>query len=243
MVSSAPSYRSPSKDVAYPADLWPFAFKGAIFDFDGTVADSLDVWEKVDAIFFGRRGLTYKPDYAETLSTLGFEDGARFTIETYGLSDTPEAICDEWNDLGRELYRTDVTLRPGAARYIEALQEAGIPVALATTNHPAVINAMEERVPLEGLFPIRVHGCEVEHHTKEHPDIYLEAARRMGVAPMDCVVFEDLPAGIRCAHGIGMKTVAVFTNDSRQNKDSLVEVADYVLANWDGLAKAVESHA
>lgn len=240
MLPFLPIHSDSPKEKPYPPDLWPFAFKGAIFDFDGTVANSLDVWEKVDSIFFARRGLTYRPDYAEKLSTLGFEDGARFTIEAYGLSDTPEALCDEWNDLGQKLYRTDVNLRPGAACYIEALHDAGIPVALATTNHPWVINAMEERVPLEHLFPIRVHGCDVEHHTKDHPDIYLEAARRIGVSPKDCVVFEDLPAGIQCACTIGMKTVAVLTNDSRQNRHKLIEMADYVLPNWDGLAEAVK---
>ena len=225
----------------YPGDLWPFAFKGAIFDFDGTVADSLGVWKRVDDIFFARRGLTYSPDYAEQLSMLGFEDGARFTIEAYGLHDTPQQICDEWNALGCELYRTNVQLRPGAATYIEALHRRGIPVALATTNAPTVISAMEERVPLQKLFPIRVHGCEVEHRTKDHPDIYIEAARRIGVAPANCVVFEDLAAGLICARAIGMKTVAVYTETGRQNREELTELADYVLPGWEALAQAVTS--
>ena len=234
-----PHSTASTANAPHPADLWPFAFKGAIFDFDGTVADSLGVWKRVDDIFFARRGLTYSPDYAEKLSMLGFEDGARFTIDTYGLSDTPQAICDEWNELGRELYRTDVNLRPGAAAYIQALHEAGVPVALATTNAPAVIDAMETRVCLRELFPVRVHGCEVAHHSKEFPDIYLEAARRIGVAPCDCVVFEDLTAGIICALSIGMKTVAVLTGSEHQDIARLTKLADYVIPNWDGLRAAV----
>lgn len=224
----------------YPTDLWPFRFKGAIFDFDGTVADSLGVWKRVDDIFFARRGLTYSPDYAEKLSALGFEDGARFTIETYGLLDTPQEICDEWNALGCELYRTDVQLRPGAATYIRALHRIGVPIALATTNAPAVIEAMGARVGLRELFPIRVHGCEVEHHTKEHPDIYIEAARRIGVQPNECVVFEDLAAGLACARDIGMKTVAVLTRSNCQDRERLAKLADYVLPGWDNLEKAIE---
>ena len=58
-----------------------FAFRAAIFDFDGTLADSCDVWAQVDRDFFAARGLAYSPEYAETLALLGFEEGARYTVE------------------------------------------------------------------------------------------------------------------------------------------------------------------
>ncbi len=220
--------------------LWPFSYKAAIFDFDGTIADSLHVWRKVDDIFFGRRGLTYGPDYAEKLSTLGFEDGARYTVETYGLPDTPQDVCREWNELGRELYLTDVTLYPGAIDYIRALHSQGIPVALATTNDPNVINVLKERIDLDKLFPIRVHGRDVDNHTKDHPDIYLEASRRMEVDPTGCVVFEDLPAGLKTAASIGMRTVAV-ANDPVLQDSRLLSAAELVLHGWSALAEAVNS--
>lgn len=210
-----------------------FVFKAAIFDFDGTVADSLDVWKRVDELFFAKRGLTYAADYAEKLSILGFEDGARYTIDAYGLSETVEQVCDEWNELGRELYRTEVELRSGSRAYIEALRDSGVLVALATTNAPQVINALKGRYDIDELFPVRVHGCEVEHHTKDHPDIYLEAARRLGVAPEDCVVFEDVPAAILCAKRIGMTTVGVMTSARHQNQRLVRQAADYVIDGWE----------
>ncbi len=222
-------------------ELQPFAYKAAIFDFDGTVADSLGVWKKVDDIFFARRGLTYNPDYAEKLSTLGFEEGARYTIEAYGLSDTPEDVCNEWNELGRELYLSDVDLFPDAVAYINALHRQGVPVALATTNAPSVIEVLEARLDLDELFPIRVHGCEVEHHTKDYPDIYLEAARRLGINPISCVVFEDLPVGLKTAHDAGMKTVAVFNGSNWQERGAMERTADFVLRDWALLAAATES--
>ena len=155
--------------------------EAVILDFDGTLAESSGIWKEVDRIFFERRGLEFGPEYAERLSVLGFEDGARYTIEEYGLTDTVEQICDEWNELGRELYRGRVELRPGVATYLRGLRAAGIPYALATTNAPEVVLALEPRLPIRELFPVRVHGCEVERHTKEDPDIYLEAARRLGM--------------------------------------------------------------
>ncbi len=220
-------------------DLWPLRCTAAIFDFDGTVADSLGVWRRVDDLFFERRGLTYAPDYAERLSMLGFEEGARYTIDAYDLDCSVQEVCDEWNALGRELYRTSVNLRPGAAAYIKALHAAGVPVGLATTNAPAVIDAMETRVPLHELFPVRVHGCEVPHPTKDHPDIYLECARRLGVEPAGCVVFEDLLAGVLTAKRAGMAAVGVLTGAPSQNVGLLRKAADVTIADWSQLAAAV----
>lgn len=222
----------PSWPPQCPADLATLPFKAAIFDFDGTVADSLGVWRRVDEIFFAKRGLTYASDYAEKLSILGFEDGARYTIDTYGLTDTVQQICDEWNSLGRELYRTDVVLRPGAENYIRLLLRAGVRIGLATTNAPEVLEAMEHRVPLGDLFETRVHGCDVPHHSKDHPDLFLTCARKLGVEPEDCVVFEDLLTAIETAKGVGMATVAVLTGAPTQNEDSMRAAADFTLSDW-----------
>lgn len=214
---------------------WPFDRRAAIFDFDGTVADSLDVWRRVDDLFFEKRGLAYGPDYAEKLSVLGFEEGARYTIEAYGLNDTVQGICDEWNAMGRELYRTEVELRPGAEEYVRMLHEQGIAVGLATTNAPEVLAAMEGRVPLDELFPVQVYGCEVERGTKDHPDIFLECCRKLAVSPQDCVLFEDLPAAILTGKKLGMKTVGVLTNKPMQNVKLLTKAADYLITDWTGI--------
>ena len=209
-----------------------FGFDAAIFDFDGTVADSLGVWRRVDRLFLEERGLPYTPEYAEMLSRLGFEAGAQFIKDTYGLADTIEDICGEWNRLGRELYRTDVKLYDGAVAYIERLHAAGIPVGLATTNAPEVVDVLQTRYPLDQLFPLRVHGCEVAHPTKDYPDIYAECARRLDVLPNRCVLFEDLPAGLVCAKQLGMTCIGVQNKNPQQNLAALQTAADYIVTDW-----------
>ena len=224
-----------------PEDLAPERFatcsaRAAIFDFDGTLAESGGVWRRVDEIFFERRGLAFADDFASKLSVLGFEDGARYAIEAYRLPDTVQEICDEWNRLGSKLYETEVCLRPGAEAYIRALRAAGVPVALATTNDPAVLAAMEPRVPISELLPVRVHGCQVEHHTKNHPDIYLEAARRLGVEPGECLVFEDILPAVLTAKAAGMRVVGVRTGSSRQKWEEIRAAADLTIDSWEALA-------
>ena len=217
-----------------PAGLWPFEARAAIFDFDGTLADTAHIWYEVDHVFLRRRNLEYPQGYGEQLAALGFEKGAQFTIDLFHLDETPQAICDEWNDIGSEMYRHDVTLRPGAERYIRAVRAAGIPCALATTNDVGVLSSMEH-IDVAALFDACVYGAEVGKG-KDEPDIYLEAARRLGVDPRDCVVFEDIAIAVRSARSAGMRVCAVNSSDPTQPIDQLRSSADLWLDDWRDIA-------
>lgn len=219
---------SPSHEA--PRELWPPAFKAAIFDFDGTISNTADLWHEVDLAFLGARGLPYTPDYARKLSVLGFEQGARYTIERYGLKENPKDICDEWNRMGRALYRSRATLRPGAETYLKALRSQGVKLALATTNDPEVVGSMRH-VHVDELFDACVYGKEVAR-TKEHPDIYLEAAKRLQVTPEDCIVFEDIVPGLLSAKRAHMIACGVCSNDPTQRLHEVQEAANIFLWDW-----------
>lgn len=216
------------------ASLWPPSFEAAIFDFDGTIADTASIWHEVDLAFLGARGLPYDEEYPRRLSALGFEGGAAYTVKRYGLKEDPADICAEWNRMGRALYRTRVTLRPGAEHYIRALREAGVRVALATTNDKDVLDSMQH-VDVDSLFDVRVHGREVAR-AKDHPDIYLEAAARLGVSPERCVVFEDIVPGLLSAKRAGMVACGVLSNDPVQQVAEIRRVADLVLEDWQDIS-------
>ena len=213
--------------------LWPPTFDAAIFDFDGTIAETAYLWRMVDEAFLGSRGIELTDDYARTLAALGFERGAIYTIERYGLDERPEDIVEEWTDLSRAFYRTKVTLKPGARHYILSLRQAGIPCALATSNEARLLDTMK-KVSVDSLFDARVYGNEVSA-PKTEPDIYLEAARRLGVAPERCMVFEDLAAGIRAAHRAGFATCGVHSEDPSNRWEEVCAAADVTLMTWEGL--------
>ncbi|MGI6755835.1 MAG: HAD family hydrolase [Atopobiaceae bacterium] len=217
-----------------PDVLWPPRFKAAIFDFDGTIAETAQIWHEVDRTFLGARGIQVTDDYARTLSVLGFEAGARYTIERYGLKEKPEDICAEWNRMGRALYRSRVTLRPGAEKYIRSLRQLNIPCALATTNDPEVLDAMEH-VDVSALFDTRVHSRDVGA-AKDEETIYLEAASRLGVEPCDCMVFEDIVVGLLSAKRAGMMTCGVMSNDPTQQVPEIRSTADFFLKSWEDIA-------
>ena len=210
--------------------LWPLEASGAIFDFDGTLAHTAHIWNEVDKTFLARRGFEVPSDYAQRLSALGFEEGARYTKERFGLKDSEEAIQAEWTELSEELYQREVRLRKGAHAYIEAVKAAGIPVALATTNRREVLSRMEH-IDVLGLFDACVFGTDVSRG-KDFPDIFLEAATRIGCDPASCVVFEDNLSAVRSARSVRMRCVAVRAKDATQRTDELRTHADLWLDDW-----------
>ena len=215
--------------------LWPPSFSAAIFDFDGTLAETWALWRRVDEIFFASRGLPFDEQASTTIATLGFAGGAQWCIGRYGLRDEVADVVDEWNRLGSALYETEVELRDGAERYLRALRGAGVRLALATTNAPEVLRSMRH-VDVDALFDEVVCGCEVARG-KDHPDIYLEAARRLDAAPADCVVFEDILPGVLSARRAGMRAVAVRCGDPRQSPTELQRAADLWINGWETLGR------
>jgi HAD superfamily hydrolase (TIGR01509 family) len=215
------------------AQLLPLNATAAIFDFDGTLADTACIWHEVDHAFLSKRDLPYTPDYPERLAALGFVGGALYTKERFGLSETVEQICAEWTSLSQDMYRKKVVLRSGAERYITRLRQAGIPCALATTNDASVLYHMQ-RIDVRSLFDTCVFGAEVGCG-KDRPDIYEEAARRLNVRTRDCLVFEDIVPAIRSAKLAGARTCAVKANDPSQQWDKATRLADMWIKGWDRL--------
>jgi len=211
--------------------LLPCAYDAVIFDFDGTIASTGNLWEQVDRTFMARRGLQWTPDYATELASRGFNGGAIYTIERYGLDETPEAVCAEWTELSAELYATSVNLRPGVEPYLAALRAAGVPVALATTNKVDVLASLKPRVDVDALFDACVYGDEVARD-KNHPDIYLEVAARLGTDPARMLVLEDIVPALHAARAAGMVACGVRSGESLQDEAAIAAAADFVLHDW-----------
>ena len=222
-----------------PADetaLCPFPYKAAIFDFDGTIADTDDIWNQIDRDFLAARGIEWTPDIGGTLATLGFQAGAEWIIERYGLDETPGEVMHEWNAAAGGAYAHDVVLRPGAAEVLAELRAAGVPLALATSNNHAVLETMAPRLDVYTLFDTVVCTRDVGA-TKRDPEVYYEAARRLGTDPADCLVFEDMLEPLLTAKRAGMAVCGIATDNPAQQVEEMLSEADYFIGGWEGLAE------
>lgn len=206
--------------------------KAAIFDLDGTLLDSMGVWDQVDIDFLGKRGIEVPPDYMIKVSSMQFQQVAEYTIARFGLKDTPEELMQEWDDMVRVAYSTTVEAKPGALDYLRDLKSAGVKMGVATSLPPQLREPALRHVGMLDLFDDIVSVDDANDVGKDQPDVYLLAAERLGVKPVDCTVFEDLLVGIKSAKSVGMKVWAMHDDSSDADWPEICDIADGVLFDF-----------
>lgn len=184
--------------------------KAVIFDFDGTIADSTYVWNKVDRDFFARRGMDVPEDYVDAISTMSFYNGAVYTKNKYNIKESVGDIMEEWNTHALEEYENNVVLKPYVKNYIYKLKQQGVRIGLATASNPEFYLPVLKREGVMNYFDAFADGSDKSVRNKDFPDIYLLCAERLDVSPKECRVYEDVIKGILSARSAGMEVVAVY---------------------------------
>lgn len=200
-------------------------FDGMVFDFDGTLADSMAVWKQVDVEFLAKRSLPIPPGYHRTLSTMNFESCARYVIETFALEETAEDIMDEWNAMALGAYSGLVRFKPDVRKYLEKVRALGVRTSIATTLTGELLQTALDANEAWDLFDA-VASSDDTPLDKHDPTLYLLAASRMDIPPHRCVVYEDIVPGVLSARSAGMATVGVRDDSGHQEREKLREAAD-----------------
>lgn len=206
--------------------------KGIILDLDGTILDSSWVWDKVDIKFLGDRGFDVPADYVESISPMGAQKAAIYTIERFGLhNEKPKDLVREWFAMAKKEYRDKVVCKPYAKSFIKKMHEKGLKLAVATSSDRELFMPTLERENILQYFHSIVTVDEVERG-KGFPDIYVEAARRITVPAKQCVVFEDIITAIKGAKSGGFKVVAVEDEKSLCNAEKIKEISDLYISSY-----------
>lgn len=206
-------------------------YDAAIFDLDGTLIDSMDVWDRVDEAFLGRRGIPVTEDYTAAVSAMCFSEAAEYTINRYGFPDTPEKLIAEWNGMVLREYADNIPLKPHAREFLDRLRGQGVRLGVATALPEDLYGPVLRRNEVFDRFSAFASVCEAARG-KGFPDVYLLAAERLGVKPERCVVFEDVLPGIRGAKAAGMAAYGVFDPRSAVDEPAMRELADGYLRDF-----------
>ena len=213
-------------------------FKGAIFDMDGTLVDSMGAWHEADLAFLSKRGLPIEQDYLESIKAMHFRLAAEYTIERYGLHDEdPDDIIDEWRGYVRHLYDEAIPAKAGALEYLHKLKSEGTRLAIATSSEPELCGGLLRRLGVDKLVDAMAYTSEAAR-PKGFPDVYLLAAERIGVEPKDAAVFEDILKGVRAAKQGGFCSVAVYDESSAAHWEEMCAEADVAIRDFRDLLKA-----
>ena len=205
--------------------------KAVLFDLDGTLVDSMWMWKDIDIEFLGRFGYGLPEDLQREIEGMSFSETASYFKERFSLPMTVEEIKDCWIAMSIEKYRTEAGLKPGALEFLKYCRERGIRTGVATSNGRDMVDAVIESLKIGDYLGEVATACEVAAG-KPEPDIYLEVARRLSVEPEECLVFEDIPAGIVAGKRAGMTVLAVqdeFPKDLEPEKRELADgfIRDY----------------
>ena len=209
--------------------------QAVVFDLDGVLLQSEEVWDAVRERYVRERGGRYDEEVQRAMMGMSAPEWSRFLHEEARVPDDSEAISRDVVARMLESYRRKLPLLPGAAEAVRRTA-AAFPLALASSSNREVFEAVLELAGLADCFRATVSSEEVERG-KPAPDVYLEAARRLGVAPELCTAVEDSQAGIRSAKSAGMRVVAI-PNASYPPDDAALALADTVVRSLDELTVA-----
>lgn len=178
-------------------------YDAVIFDLDGTLIDSMWVWEKIDEVFLGNLNIEVPKDMNQFLEGKSFTETAIYFKERFDLTMSIEAIKQTWLEMAWAFYTEQVPLKKGVKAFLQALQAQGIKMGIATSNSIELVEAVLKHLEIEAFFSQVRTSCEVGKG-KPFPDIYLKVAEDLDVDPARCLVFEDIPNGVRAGKNAGM---------------------------------------
>ena len=208
--------------------------KGAIFDIDGTILDSMSAWWELTVRYFGLRGVSLSDEENDKIQKMTLEEGIPYIQSKYLPNISMNRLFDEFRAMTADAYANRIPPKPGVCEYIHRLHEDGIKIAAATSGFPELCSSAFKRIGIIDCFDAYAYSSEVGCG-KDRPDIYLLAAKRLGLEPGDCVVYEDIITGITSAKAAGFATVAVEDPTNARDKERLIRRSDRYITGWNEL--------
>ena len=191
--------------------------KGMIFDADGTLLDSMPIWDDLGARYLKGIGIEAEPGLSEILFCMSLEESAAYMKRTYGLSQTEEEIRNGVLAKLDDFYVNEVQAKPGVSEFLRTLHERKVPMMIATSSSRHHIEAAMRRLGFLDYFA-GIITCEEVGAGKSRPDIYLKCAEAMGLDPEEVCVVEDVIHAVRTANAAGFPTAGVY--DAASAKDT-----------------------
>lgn len=208
--------------------------KACIFDLDGTLVDSMWMWPDIDREYLKRFGIEYDDNLKNEIDGISFHETAVYFKNKFGISDSVEKICKDWEDMAYDKYKYEVKEKPGCKKFLEHLRSKGIRMGIATSNKRSMVDVVLKSLNMKDFFEVITTSDEVKRG-KPAPDVYLTTVNLLNVEPKNCLVFEDVVAGIMAGKSAGMKVCAIeddFTKEVRQKKK---ELSDYYIVDYSEL--------
>ena len=212
--------------------------RAVVFDMDGVLIQSEEVWDEVRERYVRERGGRYDAEIQRALMGMSSTEWSRYLHEAAGVPDAPEEINAAVVHRMLDAYREHLPLIPGAVEAVRRLADR-FTLGVASSSNRELIDTVLEVAGLAPSFSATVSSEEVARG-KPAPDVYLEAARRLGVDPAGCAAIEDSHGGIRSAKSAGIRVIAI-PNPTYPPGDEALALADVTVGSLGELTAGVVS--
>lgn len=211
---------------------------GAIFDVDGTLLDSMSIWDTIGEVYLRSIGYEPKEDLNETFKNMSLYQAARYYQTEYGVTLSIDEIMAGVNAILEQCYRFEAPLKEGAAELLEQLRISGVKLCIATATDRYLVEAALERCGVLSRFG-EIFTCNGVGHGKDEPHIFETALRFLGTRKSETIVFEDALYAIRTAKEAGFPVAAVYDGHEKAQDEirALADVYLEELAQLDKLRK------
>lgn len=204
--------------------------KGAIFDADGTLLDSMSVWDTIGEKYLQSIGYKPREDLAKIFKKMNLHQAACYYREEYGVSLSVNEITDGVNNMLRQYYLTETKLKPGVTDFLARLNKHGVKMCVATASDRELISGALYRLGVSEYFA-EIFTCASSGNGKDSPEIYRQAAEFMNTSRADTLVFEDALYTLRTASADGFITVGVY-DCHEPEQDRVKETSDIYLTEY-----------
>lgn len=214
--------------------------KGAIFDLDGTLINSLffweRFWEKLGEKYLDDKNFLPELDMQKAVRTVTFVDASEMIHWKYGFG-TPEEIYTLMYDFCVEIYQKEATFKPGAKELLDHMKSRGIKMCVASASMPDLVRVIFDKFGLDDYIP-KIISCAEVGKGKSHPDVFIAAQNYLGISREDTWVFEDSAVSLRTASDAGFPTVGVF--DQYNFGVSVEDVSTEYIAEGDSFVRLID---
>ncbi len=205
--------------------------KGIIFDVDGTILNSMPMWENVDELYLRSLGVEAEEGLSDKLYTMNMEQAANYLIENYGLGLTVREVIAGIEAQVKNFYETRVPLKNGVRDFLTEFRERRLPMMVATAGERKFVDAAFRRLGIAPWFS-GIVTCTEMGTDKRNPDVFLAAALQMDLEPSQVLVFEDAWHAIQTAKRAGFPVAAVYDQSNDKYLKKIWEMADIYLPEF-----------
>ena len=208
--------------------------EAVLFDLDGTLADSMWIWEEIDKQYLKEMKLPMPEDlqkFQDEMEGMGFTDTAVFFKNYFQIPDSIEEIMAKWVSMAEYKYSHEIPLKKGAKEFLALLKEKNIKVGICSSNNIELIRGFLRAHGIEEYFSAITTCCDVPK-SKPAPDVYLATAEKLQTKPEHCLVFEDVPMGILAGKNAGMKVCTIEDAFSQKQIEKKKELADFYIRDY-----------